>query len=224
MINLNTLYEEINSRGLDAITHQTEQVDNFLQNSMVDHRRGLTLLCHLPAHVTRNINLCLEQLKKKEPAFYYYPSADMHLTILDLIAAKDNFVLSDEDAVKYERVLKEVVRNVSPIEWHFTGFMISPSALMVKGFYSPNLQALRSAIRQLLPANGLQLDERYPTYSGHVTVARFKKKLERPQRLLEFIAQNQEIEVGRFQTESIDLVIHDWYNHHVKVLSSFRLE
>lgn len=83
---------------------------------------------------------------------------------------------------------------------------------MVKGHYSPELVSLRRQVRQSLPAQGLTLTERYPTYSGNVTVTRFRYPLTNPANFLQLVDEDQELEFGSFTIRSLDLVVHDWYN------------
>lgn len=91
---LTTLYNNINQQGMSAIRNHQEQLDSNLLNPDKDMRRGLTLTASLSAHVSRNIMFCLQKLAAIEPNQYFYPPADLHITIIDLIAASSDFSLS----------------------------------------------------------------------------------------------------------------------------------
>ncbi len=223
MDKLTNLYSNINADGISAIKNHHEQVDPYLSRKQKDDRRGLTLLAALPAHVSRNISFCLQELKGLAPAVYFYPSVDMHITIIDLLAARSNFSLPAETAAAYQRALQRVLAGQAPVEWHFAGFIVSPGAILATGYYSPSLAKLRTAIRTELPSQGLALDERYPTYSGHVTVARFAGPLADSDQLLRFIQQNRHTALGNFRITELNLVKHDWYNHYQELLGHYQL-
>jgi 2'-5' RNA ligase len=103
------------------------------------------------------------------------------------------------------------------------GLIASPGAIMVKGTYSANLAVFRQELRKRLADAGLPLAERYPTISGHVTVARFAHPLEQRTQLLQRLKADAQLPFGEFRVHQLDLVIHDWYNHHSKLIDSFQL-
>lgn len=224
MDKLNQLYSRIETQGVQKISAHYEQVDPNLQMLKTDTRRGLTLLVHLPAHVIRNINFVLNDLKQLEPSQYYYAADTIHITVMDIRRAVPELCLSKEELVNYQQVIRETVNNVGAINWHLAGLVCSPEAILVKGFYFSELQQLRNALRKNFLKNGLILDERYETFSGHATVVRFKKKLTHPQALLNEINGFRNIEFGDFQTSKVDLVIHDWYNRHSQLIERFSLK
>lgn len=170
---LATLYNNINQQGMSAIRNHQEQLDSNLLDPDKDMRRGLTLTASLPAHVSRNIMFCLQKLAAIEPNQYFYPPADLHITIIDLIAASSNFSLSTFEEEKYKNVVGQIISQIEPIHWQLAGMITSSGALLVKGYYSAELSTLRNQLRQELPLHNLLLKERYPTISGHVTVARY---------------------------------------------------
>ena len=217
-------YARIDQQGVQAISTHQEQVDPNLQNLKADSRRGLTLLVKLPAHVTRNISFVLNDLKKLEPFQYYYTANTIHITVMDIRRAVPDFHMSKEELINYQQVIQETIENVNAINWHLAGLICSPGAILVKGFYSSELQQLRNGLRASLLKNGLLLDERYATSSGHATVARFKKNLIHPQEFLNEINNFHTVEFGDFRTSEVDLVIHDWYNRRPHLIERFSLK
>lgn len=223
MPDLDQLYREIDRRGRQAIAGSRVQVDPYLKELAADRRQGLSLICRLPAHVTRNINLALALLKQVEPDLYYYPSADMHITVLDLIGARTDFDCPPDRLEEYVTCLTRIAQAVPPVDWRLAGLIASPGAILVKGYYSPALLKLRTRLRYELPAMGLALKERYPTISGHVTVARFINQPAQPQILLDHLASNRDLAVGAFTSPKLELVVHDWYNHHSRLVKEIEL-
>ncbi|MCR5524645.1 MAG: hypothetical protein K6F18_03160 [Lactobacillus sp.] len=224
MDKLNQLYTQIEQQGIQAIRTRQVQIDPNLQNLEVDSRQGLTLLVKLPAHVTRNINFVLNELKRLEPFQYYYPANTIHITVMDIRRAVSDFRMTKEELINYQQVIQKTIENVNAINWHMAGLICSPGAILVKGFYSSELQQLRNALRTNFLKNGLVLDERYATFSGHATVARFKKNLIHPQEFLSEINNFHNVEFGDFQTSEVDLVIHDWYNRRSHLIERFSLK
>lgn len=211
------LYQDINRHGQDAINQQSEQIDRWINHSTEDHRRSLTLIATVPAHVSRNIKFCLQDLRQKVPELYYYPSKTFHLTIMDLYRGYPAEQLQEN----YVQELQSLIKSLLPIQWTLSGFIASPGAILAKGYYSSNLTKLRNLIRQQMSSAGLPLMERYPTISGHMTVARFPRQLEHRQEIVHFINQNSELQFGTFQVEELTLVIHDWYHRHVQKVVTF---
>lgn len=224
MDKLNQLYTQIEQQGIQAIRTRQVQIDPNLQNLEVDSRQGLTLLVKLPAHVTRNINFVLNELKRLEPFQYYYPANTIHITVMDIRRAVSDFCMTKEELINYRQVIQKTIEKVNAINWHMAGLICSPRAILVKGFYSSELQQLRNALRTNFLKNGLVLDERYATFSGHATVARFKKNLIHPQEFLSEINNFHNVEFGDFQTSEVDLVIHDWYNRRSHLIERFSLK
>ena len=144
MEKLKQLYTRIAQQGIQAISNHQEQVDPNLQNLKADSRQGLTLLVKLPAHVTRNISFVLNDLKKLEPFQYYYTANTIHITVMDIRRAVPDFHMSKEKLINYRQVIQETIENVNAINWHLTGLICSPGAILVKGFYSSELQQLRN--------------------------------------------------------------------------------
>ena len=96
-------------------------------------------------------------------------------------------------------------------------------ALLVKGYYSAGLSTLRNALKKELPLHDLLLKERYPTISGHVTVARYTSSIQEADRFLKTLEGFKSINFGQFTTSSLDLVVHDWYNHNSRLISKMSL-
>lgn len=220
MEDLQELYTTIDERGHRALAAHQEEVDPYL-TTVDDNRRGLSLILHLPAHVSRNINFALQPLKKPGLGLYCYPAVDMHITAMDIIGAHSGFSLTSGQLARYRQLIAETVTSTPPIDWHLAGLMLSPAAVMVKGYYSPSMVTLRDNLRTHLAQAGLPVHERYPTRSGHVTVARFAQLLPDPHTVVDLVDADHSLAFGDFTSTRVDLVIHDWYNRRVQVVDSF---
>ncbi|MDM8266555.1 2'-5' RNA ligase family protein [Limosilactobacillus pontis] len=219
MKDLQALYAAIDEHGHQALAAHQEEVDPYLGVSN-DDRRGLALILHLPAHVTRNINFALQPLKTADRGLYCYPAADMHITVMDIIGAHPGFHLDPARLADYRRVVAETVAEAPAIDWHLAGLMLSPGAVMVKGFYSGSLATLRARLRDRLARADLPVQERYATQSGHVTVARFARPLPDSDAVIKLVDADRALSFGDFTSTRADLVVHDWYNHRVHLVNS----
>lgn len=212
---LKQLYRSINDRGCQRIGAHQGEIDSRLRLNQPDDRRGLTLLGRLPAHVSRNIEFSLQQLAAIAPGQYYYPSPDLHITIMDLLVARGGLQIPTEEFARYRTAVGQIVAAIPPIHWRLQGLIVSPGAVLVTGDYGLGLEELRQRLRTELPKLGLPVAERYPTISGHVTVARFAQPLKDPSRFLTAVSENAATNYGSFTMHSLDLVIHGWYNHQI---------
>lgn len=213
---LRQLYRSINDQGRRRIRARQPEIDRRLRSPRPDSRRGLTLLGRLPAHVSRNIEFTLQQLAAVAPEQYYYPSPDLHITVIDLLAARDGLRLSAKQLARYRAAVGKIVATTPLIHWRLQGMIVSPGAVLVTGDYGPELAELRRRLRSELPALHLPVAERYPTVSGHVTVARFTHPISAPDRFLAAIKENAATNYGHFTMHALDLVVHDWYNRQVE--------
>lgn len=146
MDGLHELYAKIDRQGRRALADHQEDVDPYL-TAATDDRWGLALILRLPAHVSRNITFVLQTLRAAEPDLYCYPAADMHITVMDIIGARPGLHLSSQQLARYRQAVAATVAGSSAIDWHLAGLVLSPGAVMVKGYYSTALQMLREKLR-----------------------------------------------------------------------------
>lgn len=222
MDGLHELYAKIDRQGRRALADHQEDVDPYL-TAATDDRWGLALILRLPAHVSRNITFVLQTLRAAEPDLYCYPAADMHITVMDIIGARPGLHLSSQQLARYRQAVAATVVGSPAIDWRLAGLVLSPGAVMVKGYYSTALQMLREKLRTNLTQTGLPVHERYQTRSGHVTVARFAHPLHDPAALVRLANADRTLAFGDFTSHRVDLVIHDWYNHRVRPVATFTL-
>lgn len=214
---LDQLYKEINQQGRIAIQCRHEQIDPWLGRLRNDHRSSLTLIAKVPAHVSRNIKMCLQGMEASVPELYYYPSSAFHLTIMDLYRGCPSDHLLDD----YVSQLQPFIDRFLPVQWRMQGLIVSSGAVLVKGFYSSSLGKLRNQLRQQIPLASLPLMERYQTFSGHMTIARFPSEVQHRASLLKYVEQNSNLQFGTFEVNQLDLVIHDWYHRRVQSVATF---
>lgn len=117
-----------------------------------------------------------------------------------------------------DKYIKSNILNLIKEMRKFEGLTYSDSAIMIKGYYTNELECLRQQLRQSIPEIGLDLEERYETKSCHITLARFPKKIHNPLYMLNFIEQNNHFPIGTFTVNKLELVFHNWYDSKKELL------
>ncbi len=128
---------------------------------------------------------------------------------------------SDHLLDDYVSQLQPFIDRFLPVQWRMQGLIVSSGAVLVKGFYSSSLGKLRNQLRQQIPLASLPLMERYQTFSGHMTIARFPSEVQHRASLLKYVEQNSNLQFGTFEVNQLDLVIHDWYHRRVQSVATF---
>lgn len=183
-MNLAAHYDAMRTAALSQLAHGEAELDPLI-DSPLDTRRGLTLLTRPPAAITTAIAEVLAEFQAVDPAQYYYPATDIHLTILSIISCYSGFTLAAVD----------------------------PGRIMVQGFpQDAGLQNLRDATRKFFRNTDLthSIDQRYVLQTAHSTVIRFRQPLASPAQLLATLRQYQHF-FGSFEVNTAELVFNDWY-------------
>ena len=212
-MNLEKHYNGLWENALQQYKAGAFELDPFL-DSTEDDRFGLTLLFRPGAMVKDKISTFLQELRELEPAQYYYPASDMHVTVMSVISCHAGFRLADIDVEAYIKVLQECLADVKSFRVDFRGITASPSCVMVQGFQaSGQLNALRDKLRASFRETSLQqtMDSRYILRTAHITVARFKEPLRNPAALLDKLQAYRNHTFGSTEVHHIELVYNDWY-------------
>ena len=220
---LEELYSRIHTESCGSIIKDGVRPDHFLRHPGTDRRFGLTLLIEIEHLIAESMCAIGEEIKIIEPEQYDYPSTDLHITVLDLIGAHENFICNETQMNVFHSIIEEVVNKVAPFEIEFKGIILSPTGVLVKGFYREGLPVLRDMIRHEARNRRLDLQERYQSISAHVSLMRFSTFLGNRTRLLQFMEKNRERSIGGMTVRGCTMVIHDWYNRRRAVVGRFML-
>lgn len=212
-MNLSEHYNELFKTSSELILSENYTIDSKI-NDDSDKRFGVTLLVRPSEEIKVNIQAFLEELKKAEPGQYYYPKADIHITIMSIISCTEGFKLNKFSTSDYVEIIEKSLVDVNEIEIEYRGVTVSPSAVMIQGFPSDDsLNILREKLRDNFKNSSLKqsIDSRYSIKTAHSTVMRFQKKLENPKKLIDAIEKFRSHNFGKFTVEKIELVYNDWY-------------
>ncbi|GJG89084.1 hypothetical protein tb265_42650 [Gemmatimonadetes bacterium T265] len=188
-----------------------------------DRRRGVTLLARLdrraPAGgaptVADALGAFCDELRVLEPAAYYQPRADLHLTVLAPFTATADCApyLAHLDA--YRAAAAEAVEGVAPFAVDLVGVTLSPAAVLAQGYPRDGaLEQVRARFRDALAARGLgdALDRRYRLETAHVTLVRFPAALDDPARFVGALAAARARPFGTAAVAALELVVGNWYH------------
>jgi 2'-5' RNA ligase len=206
-------YDAMRTAALGQLAQDEAELDPLI-DSPHDTRRGLTLLTRPPAAITAAIGEILTEFQSVDPAQYYYPAPDIHLTILSIISCYSGFTLAAVDPARYRVAVQAILADCRPFTITYAGLTASPGGIMVQGFpQDTGLQDLRAATRKFFQNSDLpqSIDQRYVLQTAHSTVIRFRKPLASPARLLATIRRYQQHFFGSFEVNTAELVFNDWY-------------
>lgn len=226
-LNLPAHYATLREAALHRFAQGEAEIDSLL-DSQQDTRRGLTLLARPPAAVAEAITTLLSELQQVEPAQYYYPAPDLHLTVLSLISCHPGFALTDVDVAAYRQVVARVVHGTPPFVVQLSGLTASPGGILVQGFPADgHLNTLRTRLREAFQTSGLpqSIDQRYRLQTAHLTVARFRQPPRSYQHLIDFVEKYQQQVIGPWEVASLELVFNDCYQRqqHTVLLQQYPL-
>jgi 2'-5' RNA ligase len=212
-MDLQAHYDAMRKTAFGKLVHGEADLD-LLLDSEHDTRRGITLLARPPARITSVIEALLADFQQLEPDQYYYPTSDIHLTILSIISCYQGFTLDVINPEDYRQTISTILQHIPPFRIRFTGLTASPGSIIVQGFpEDAGLQHLREQVRRYFQVSSLQqsIDQRYSIQTAHSTVIRFREKLVDPARLLRAVERYQQYFIGSFEITTLELVYNDWY-------------
>lgn len=218
-------YDTLFAQGAEAARLGQLLPDPYLRHPATDTRRGLTLLIPLAPAVAHAATEALAALRPQEPALYYYPAPDLHLTLLTPLTGQPGQQLSPARAQAYAAAIGEALHGASAFDIEFNGLTLVPAGVLLQGYPAPALQLLRERVRAGLLAAGLPVKERYLSVSAHVTAVRFPQVPAQPAALADYVQARRELPVGRQRVAELLLVWNDWYNRqqHRQVLTRYQL-
>lgn len=227
-MNLIDHYNELYKDAVQKIQSDDYELDELI-DSPTDNRFGITLLARPDKKITKKIQKFLEKLKQIEPEQYYYPTSDIHVTIMPIITCYNGFNLHQINIQEYIDLIQKSINGFSKFNIEFKGITASPSCVMIQGFpQNNNLTQIRNNLRNNFKNSNLQqsIDKRYKIQAAHSTVFRFKKRLNGKETFLKTIEQFRDYNFGSFSVDTLELVFNDWYQRkkQVKTLYRFKLE
>ena len=142
-------YHELYKVSSQTILAEKYRLDLNIKNPS-DSRFGITLLIRPDENIKANIKLFLDEIKAIDPAQYYYPDSDIHITVISIISCYEGFKIDKITVNDYVAIIQKSLVDIGKIKINFRGVTASPDALMLQGFPSDeSLNNLRNNLRFL---------------------------------------------------------------------------
>ena len=194
------------------------EIDSLIGNEQ-DDRRGITALAYLDKNssvVCKKIKNFISEVSRLDPAQYFYPTNELHLTVLSIISCVPGFKLQEVDSQAYRDLFKQALQGMAPFKVHFRGITASPAAIVIQGFpLDDRLGELRDRLRKLYRASSLHIsmDRRYKLEGAHATAVRFRHGVTQPYALKQLLDKYRNYDFGVAEITSLDLVFNNWYQN-----------
>lgn len=226
-MNLKEHYENLYKKAIASIKANNYEIDHLIESNN-NERFGITLLIRPDKNTKTNIQHFLSEVKAIEPNQYYYPSPDIHVTVMSIISCYTGFKLENIDIEDYVKLIKQTLDKQKTFHIRFKGLTASPSCILLQGFVDNNvLQEIRDQLRLSFKNSTLQqsLDQRYVIQTAHSTIIRFKQQLINQNKFLKLIEKYRDFDFGTFEVNNVELVYNDWYQRgkFVQKLYNFEL-
>jgi len=208
----NNIYKSLYKKNIQYIKSNNITIDNNLLNLNNDRRLGLSIILRPGYEFKPFYNSLLSDFKNIDPEQYYYPFEDLHITVFEFIPAYTDFQIDDFELNKYISIFKNIFKDEMPFIIDFSGIVFVKTAGIIKGYDKNRLFNIREKIRINLKKNNIKVKERYKSKTAHMTFCRFINNISNLDLFIQFIEKTQDYIFKREIINSIDMVIHDWYN------------
>ncbi|WP_298486784.1 mutarotase [uncultured Maribacter sp.] len=218
-MNLKEHYNLLYNSTIKKLKNNNYSVDTLI-NSPLDNRFGITLLIRPSATVKNKIQEFISELKVLEPDQYFYPSSDIHITVMSIISCYDGFTLSQINPTEYQSIIKQSLHQKNKFNISFKGITASTSCVMLQGFFNDEtLDNIRNSLRTNFKNTTLEqsLDKRYTIQTAHATIFRIQKPLKDKIAFINLLKTYKDFDFGTFTVDSLELVYNDWYQKAEKI-------
>ena len=205
------LYERIYQEHSHKIKSGEIEIDPYLLNRAHDSRRGISLVIPVRG-ITHEYETLVTRFRAIDPAQYYYPAEDLHITVFDFVQATEGYTRNKKQETAFLEICHKALSGRGQFSVRLSGLVFSSAAGLIQGFDNDKLITIRNDIRQLMSTRGLRNDERYESGSAHCSFCRFSCPLSNPLGLGLFINDCRTRFLGTLEVAAMELVEHDWYN------------
>ncbi|OXA93210.1 mutarotase [Flavobacterium hercynium] len=212
-MNLSQHYDQLYIASSKLILEGNYKLDNQITNPS-DTRFGITLLIRPSEAIKAAIHTLINDLAAIEPLQYFYPSSDIHITVMSIISCYEGFTLNKIKIEDYIEIITKTLIDLDSITIKFKGITASPSAIMLQGFPTDDsLNNFRNKLRENFKKSNLEqsIDSRYTISTAHSTIMRFQEKLQNPTELVKILEKYRTYDFGEFEVRNLELVYNDWY-------------
>lgn len=213
MPDLKLYYRQMWDDAMTAYAASEFAIDEHL-DSEDDKRYGLILVARPSSEVYEAMNSLFQELKAIEPEQYYYPSTDLHFTIIAIISCRQGFTMNALNVQDYIALVTEALTDVRAFSITCKGLTAFPGGVLMQGFPSgDSLQLIRNKLRIIFQRSDLEhtIDIRYKIQTSHCTLIRYRKPLMSKTKFIDVLQRFREKHWGTTLIQPIELVYSDWY-------------
>lgn len=144
-----------------------------------DRRFGVNVVAYPPARVLETIWAIQRDVRLTEPRQFFYPAANLHLTVIELASGGDE--RDADELFRQTRVMVgDAVRELRAPRLSRAGLRPDPKACSLSFTSFEGLEELRDSLTERLTRNGLLVEPRYRAPTAHVTFLRYLEPLRTP--------------------------------------------
>ena len=148
-----------------------------LQAPGFDRRCGANFICRPPRHIVDCIGRIQTRLSTTEPDQYYYPAADLHLTLFEISHSQPLQAVEQGAQLLMARV-GDLVKDLPQFEVSISGVNLSDRSCTLQLVPDDHhLEYVRETLRQRLARFGYSAPPRHSQYSPHITFVRYLQPL-----------------------------------------------
>jgi 2'-5' RNA ligase len=210
-------------KGAQALLDHGVEPDHLLIQELAasgaDQRYGVNLIVRPPSHVVASIHALQERLRGHEPDQYFYPTADLHLTLIELCSSRSHDE-AETLAAAVASALPEMVRT-APQAVLLRSLLGYDQRACALNFLPADhaLQTLRRHVMTQLAAHGMTIAPRYAPQSAHITLMRYIRPLQTdPRAWVNILEHDAPRSTPEWQVEALWLVRGaTWYGMHDRI-------
>jgi 2'-5' RNA ligase len=144
-----------------------------LQSPGFDRRGGVNFICRPPHHIVDCIGTIQTRLSATEPDQYYYPAADLHLTLFE-ISHSQPLEAVEQDAQLLMACIGDLAKDLPQFELSISDVFVSERSCTLQLVANDDrLEHVRDTLRQRLARFGYSAPPRHSQYSPHITFVRY---------------------------------------------------
>jgi 2'-5' RNA ligase len=148
-----------------------------LQSPGFDRRCGANFICRPPRHIVDCIRRIQTRLSATEPDQYYYPAADLHLTLFEISHSQPQEAV-EHDTQRLMSCIGDLVKDLPQFEVSMSGIILSDRSCTLQLVPDDDrLDDIRETLRQRLARFGYSAPPRHSRYSPHITFVRYLQPL-----------------------------------------------
>ena len=142
-------YDNIYNSNIHLIKDGFINIDNYLNGTRIDSRKGISLIIPITTINDFYSNLTKE-LMDIDSYQYIYPFDDLHITIFDFIQGTQKYKVSTDDEKKFIEITTNVLNTIKAFSIEFKGITFSTAAGMIQGFDNNKLVDIRANFKNRL--------------------------------------------------------------------------